>query len=161
MMNKTQGERDRMKGGPRENRALWPQLQEWLSNLPLLLPVNFGAPQSWVSSKLHIMGSHGGGRGGGCGPENNRGGHRLHLGRLHKWLRILSHDIFLSASHLIVTLQTRHTRNLPSGRVCYCHCSHTVSWGTQSRETVINWEGIPVIHLTQLCTRVTATKVHL
>lgn len=103
---------------------------------------------------------------GDCVRKTRWGGHRVQsvlLGRLHKWLQLLSHDICLFGSHLIVRLQSRHISNLPFGPACYYQIefAYTVSWEIQSNSTgIINWERIPNIHLTQPCTRVTADKVH-
>lgn len=103
---------------------------------------------------------------GDCVRKTRWGGHRVQsvlLGRLHRWLQLLSHDICLFGSHLIVRLQSRHISNLPFGPACYYQIefAYTVSWEIQSNSTgIINWERIPNIHLTQPCTRVTADKVH-
>lgn len=162
MTNKRQRERqNKGRAGKKHSPPFWPQQQEW-PPLSLLLPVNFGAPQSWVSTKMHIMSSRGGGRGEGCGRKSRWSGRHVQsvlLGRLHKW-QLLSHDFSLSGSHLIVSLQSWRISNLPFGPTR--EFAYAGSWAIQSNETgIINWERIPNIHLTQLCTRVTADKVHM
>lgn len=99
---------------------------------------------------------------GDCVHKTRWGGHRVQsvlLGRL----QLLSHDICLFGSHLIVRLQSWHISNLPFGPACsyQIEFAYTVSWEIQSNSTgIINWERIPNIHLTQPCTRVTADKEH-
>lgn len=98
MTNKRQRERGRMKGGlgKKTQPSDLSDRNDSSTSPSLLLPVNFGAPQSWVSTKLHIMSSRGGGGGEGCGRKRRCGGHHVRsvlLGRLHKWQLLLSHDI--------------------------------------------------------------------
>ncbi len=93
---KTQTETEQGTGWEKKKHSLLTSVTGMtLPQLPLpclLLPVNFGAPQSWVSTKLHIMSSRRGGRGGGFGRKRCWGGMgglpSVLLGKLHKWLQL-------------------------------------------------------------------------